>query len=231
MKLKIREYLFVILMLLSTIAYLCLCTNIEAQRKFDSKIIMTIERHGCFGACPIYSAQIYADGTVIYRGKEFVEVKGTKQYKISEDKIKELVNEFQRINYFSLKDHYETNIEDGASTTSSILLEGRLKKIVNEAGPKELYELENKIEEIAGLKKFIETLKARIETFGSALLNDPTAKGIIINYGTAKKIAERESDIRLAFKFLHYDINRVKFVRRNRNKGIKTEFQIVKIEP
>jgi hypothetical protein len=55
-------------------------------------------------------------------------------------------------------------------------------------------------------------------------------KGIITNYGTAKRIAKREELLRKGIKFRGYDINRIKFVRRIGNKGIKTKFQIIETE-
>ena len=61
-----------------------------------------------------------------------------------------------------MKNKYEFD-ENGMSftdlptTTTSISLNGKYKKVVNYYGtPKELNELENKIDEVAGLKKFID---------------------------------------------------------------------------
>lgn len=137
------------------------CPSVLAQKKSDSEILFTIERKACFGTCSVYSAQIYADGTVVYEGEEFVKVKGKKQHKISEDKVKELIKAFEKIKYFLLKDKYEAN-ENGISMTdlpttiTSISLKGKQKKVVNYyCAPKELDELENLIDKIAGLYEYI----------------------------------------------------------------------------
>ena len=147
--------------LLSTLFVIVLNLSAVAQQKSDSKIIITIEKEACFGSCPVYSAQIYTDGTVLYEGKDFVKVTGKKQHKISEEKVKELVKAFEQIKYFSLKDKYESDengmsVTDQPTTTTTISLNGKQKKVVNYyCAPKELEELENTIDRIAGLYEYI----------------------------------------------------------------------------
>lgn len=134
---------------------------VQAQKRCDSGVLITIERQACFGSCPIYSAQIYSDGNVVYVGKRNVKVIGERRYKISPDRIQGLIEGFQRIKYLSLKDRYDTD-ENGRSMTdlpttiTSICLSGKKKKIIDYyCAPKELLELENKIESVAGLYEFI----------------------------------------------------------------------------
>lgn len=227
MKLKIKKYLSVNLFLLLVVLSFGLSYNVEAQQKPKPEILITFEKDEELGLA--YSAQIYTDGTVIYEGKSYEVAKGKRKYKISQGKINELINEFKRINYFLLKDEYGESLEGGITTTS-ISLDGKQKKVINAGGPKELYELEDKIVEIAGFEDFIVNLKRQIDVFFIKLDRDLPSKGIIINYGTAESVARREWEINQAIKFRGYDVNRVKFVRRIRNKGIKTEFQIIKSE-
>jgi len=135
--------------------------KLDAYPKCDGKTVITIERSSCFGGCPVYSAEIHSDGTVVYVGKSYVLQKGEKYGEISPEKLQELIKEFRRINYFSLKDRYETDesgntVSDLPTTTTSICLDGRKKTVVNYAyAPRELHDLEHKIEELAGLNKFI----------------------------------------------------------------------------
>ena len=149
------------LLSLSTLTVFGSSSSAQAQNKCKSEILVTIERGACFGACPIYSAQIYADGRVVYKGMANVKVKGEKRHKISKNKIKQLVKAFEQAGYFSLKDKYETD-ENGniptdlPSTTTSICLHGKQKRVVNYyRAPKKLSELEGKIERIAGLHELI----------------------------------------------------------------------------
>lgn len=132
-----------------------------AQSKPDSEIFITIERKACFGSCPVYSAVIYTDGTVDYKGEHFVKVEGEKRYEIPQVRIEMLIEEFQKIDYFSLKEKYETD-ENGISITclpttiTSIALDGKQKKVVNYyCAPEALEKLENKIEYLADLLEYI----------------------------------------------------------------------------
>jgi Domain of unknown function (DUF6438) len=157
-KLKIEKCVSAFLFF-STLFFTGLCKNVKAQSK--SEIIITIERTACLGSCPIYYAEIYLDGTVVYKGEKFVKVEGEKQYKIPQVRIKMLIEEFQKINYFSLNDKYETDkngmsITDQPTTITSIKLNGKQKKVVNYYGaPKELEKLENKIDDFADLLDYV----------------------------------------------------------------------------
>jgi hypothetical protein len=160
-KLKIGDCVAAFLFV-STLFIFGLCENVKAQSK--SETLITIERTACFGSCPIYSAEIYSDGTVIYKGKDFVKIEGEKRYKIPQVRIKMLIEEFQKANYFSLKDKYETDengmiITDQPTTITSIVLNGKQKKVVNYYGaPKELEKLENKIDDLADLLDYVDPL-------------------------------------------------------------------------
>jgi hypothetical protein len=134
---------------------------IAAPQKCENDIVITIERTSCFGDCPVYSAQIYADGSVVYEGKSNVKETGERRFKISQDRIQQLFKEFEQVDYFSLKDKYDAD-ENGMSwtdlptTTTSVCLDGRKKRVVNYYGaPKKLLALEDKIDSLAGLYKYL----------------------------------------------------------------------------
>jgi hypothetical protein len=135
--------------------------NIQAQETSDSEIVITIERTACFGSCPVYSAQIYADGTIVYYGKDFVKITGRKQHKISEEKVEELIKAFEQVEYFSFKARYDSDgngmsVTDQPTTTTSFSLNGEQKKVVNYySAQKGLKTLEDKIDEIARLYEYI----------------------------------------------------------------------------
>ena len=120
------------------------------------KIVITMKRGPCFGTCPVYSLTLYGNGTVIYEGEKFVKVTGVHIYQISQEEIKNLVNEFVRIDYFSLKDRYEASITDLPSTTTSIMIDGKTKSVYNYYGaPNELYQIEKTIDETANLTSLV----------------------------------------------------------------------------
>ena len=158
---KTKKHFSSLLPLFSMLALMLLSMNVLAQQKPTSEIIITIEREACFGSCPVYSAQIYADGTVIYDGKDFVKITGKKQHKISEENLKKLIEAFEQVKYFSLKDRYDSDengmsVTDQPTTTTTISLNGKKKKVVNYyCAPKELEKLEDNIDRIAGLYEYI----------------------------------------------------------------------------
>ncbi|MDQ4123003.1 MAG: DUF6438 domain-containing protein [Acidobacteriota bacterium] len=162
-KLNLKNFSFVVLFLFTTLIFSGFSSL--AQKKAAPEILITIERGACYGICPIYSAQISGDGTVVYNGIENVKVKGKRQFKIPKTKVQELVKAFESINYFSLKDQYDTDergmrVADLPPVTTSISLKGKTKKVVHNYGaPKALRELEDKIDQAAGLKSLVSDSK------------------------------------------------------------------------
>ena len=73
----------------------------------------------------------------------------------------------------------------------------------------------------------VDQIRQRVDNFYLALNNDPTSRGVIINYGTDKEVAKRESDIRKQITFRQLDSSRVTFVRGGSEPGIRTQFFLV----
>lgn len=150
---------------LITAFFFVLLVNPCLAQKSDPEILITIERQPCLGSCPVYSARIYTDGTVIYNGVDSVKVIGEKRYKIAEEWVKRLLEAFEKADYFSFKDEYISD-ENGKTLTclpttiTSILLNGKKKQVINYyKAPKELERLETAIEFLADLDKNIRRLK------------------------------------------------------------------------
>ena len=103
---------------------------------YDLKsVVIKLERGPCYGPCPIYKLTIYGNGKVVYVGERFVQVEGAKTATISEKKIRELVSEFEKTDYFALKSKYDS--EDwtcNPSTITSIEIQGRSKIIYHYHG-------------------------------------------------------------------------------------------------
>jgi hypothetical protein len=142
------------LSLLLSFSFVLLITGYPCAHDL-SGVIITLERTMCFGKCPVYTLTIYGDGTVNYEGKKHVAVMGSQMARISENKVSQLIDEFMRINYFSLKDSYtRRGMTDMPSAITSIRIGGREKTVHHYYGdrtaPPELKELEKKIDQIAG---------------------------------------------------------------------------------
>ncbi len=160
-----------IALLLSIILCVTCGAAIKAQEIQDGDlkglvITMKQENHcGCIDCCPVYSIKITGDGTVEYEGTSAVPVKGKQVYSIQIDQVKELVAEFYKADFFSLKDKYTTKdngdgtvsmIDHTAPVTTSITIKGRTKSVYDFYGaPEKLEELEKKIYEISGVGLYV----------------------------------------------------------------------------
>jgi hypothetical protein len=104
------------------------------------------------------------------KAKGFVKVVGKKRYSISQSEIGELVKAFEQAGYSSLNFLYRFNeqgmtVSDLPTTTTSIVLNGKEKRVVNYFGaPKKLFELEKTIERLAGLNALIGSPREARET-------------------------------------------------------------------
>ena len=136
------------------------------QKGADDSI--TLERTACFGTCPMYKVTITSDGTVSFDGKRFTKTTGIAKGKISAHDFRQLVSEFEKINYFSLPDSYAPGtpvcperITDMPSAYTSIRLNGKTKSVSHYYGCgtsgalEKLTALEKKIDEVAGTQKWI----------------------------------------------------------------------------
>lgn len=145
-------------------------THLLPQQPIPSDTLITLERSVCYGTCPDYKVTISADGKVTFQGRQFVKTKGTVQGSITLDGLRQLLAEFDKARYFSLRDKYETEKDgcpedwtDHPSAVTSIRLNGKSKSISHYHGcrdgqvayPKALTELEDRIDEIVGTKQWI----------------------------------------------------------------------------
>lgn len=129
---------------------------------------ITLERTACFGTCPMYKVTITSDGTVTFNGERFTKTAGVAKGKISPNDFRQLVAEFEKINYFSLPDAYAPGtpvcpqrITDMPSANTSIKLNGKMKSVAHyhgcgDAGAlAKLTALEKRIDEVASTQKWI----------------------------------------------------------------------------
>lgn len=149
--------------------------QISPAGSIPSDMLITLERTGCEGPCPIYTLKVSADGVVVYRGKQFVRTRRRVKSRLTLEQLRLLLSEFDKANYVSLRDRYQSR-EDGCSGSgidyagaiTSIRVNGRSKTITHDYGcrerlpdgtagpvyPKALFELEQRIDEIVGTKQW-----------------------------------------------------------------------------
>ncbi len=122
------------------------------------KVLITIERTPCYGSCPAYTARIFADGIVVYWGEHFVKVTGESRFQISEKRVSDLIEAFEKIDFFSLNNLYPTDVTCGPSTILTFVYGGRRKRVVNEHGydvPPSLGTLADRVDTLARLNRLI----------------------------------------------------------------------------
>lgn len=118
----------------------------------DNNAVITLTRGGQ-DCPPAYELAIYEDGTVIYRGIKFVKTEGIVTTIIGKEKVKQIIDEFEKIDFFSIDRNY-IGI-DTPLATISLSLHGNKKSVINSyltytdiKKVQELIALEDKIDEI-----------------------------------------------------------------------------------
>jgi hypothetical protein len=118
---------------------------------------ITFARTSCFGRCPAYQTQVFADGRVAYTGIKDVPVMGEKELRLPVAVVAEMQRLAKEIRFEKLQDKYSQNTTDIPSTIVGVQQpNGQLKTVVVEEGaPDELLGfinyLRGQIDPLAGL--------------------------------------------------------------------------------
>jgi hypothetical protein len=124
-------------------------------------VTITLERTACYGTCPVYKLTITGNGTVVYEGRDFVEVKGEQTSSISPAQVQDLVAAFEQADFLTLTDYMEQKVTDLPYAITSITIGGQTKTVNHyygdDSAPQELIDLESKIDEIVNSKQWTGT--------------------------------------------------------------------------
>ncbi len=142
----------------------------------DSQPVITLERTACFGACPVYTVSIYADGSVEYNGERFVVVEGAQTGTIDPAAVDQLVAGFVAAGYFDWNDAYtDMHVSDLPTITTSVTRDGETKQITRYAGdnsaPVALAYLENWIDAVAKTQQWTGKEIALTNASGNAVIS------------------------------------------------------------
>jgi len=109
---------------------------------------LTLSRTACYGACPVYTVKIAADGTVTYDGVENVAIKGPATGRISVAAVRELTSHLIHAGFMSLCGKYSTGVTDQSTTITSLRINGVSKVVSNygASGPEALNDLEKEVD-------------------------------------------------------------------------------------
>jgi hypothetical protein len=107
-----------------------------AVQQIPQDTLITLERTVCYGMCPSYKVTISADGAVVFEGRRFVKNVGTAESTISQEKLLELIDRFDKMNYFALRNRYqdpedgcEGFVTDHPTANTSIRINGKAKSV------------------------------------------------------------------------------------------------------
>ncbi|HEX3092688.1 MAG TPA: ankyrin repeat domain-containing protein [Candidatus Angelobacter sp.] len=120
---------------------------------------ITLARTGCFGSCPSYKVEVRGDGSVLYQGQGYVAFTGVHRGLVPQSNVIELVKMFEKADYYSLRDEYQTNMTDNPTQTTSISIDGRQKQVVDYIGlsagmPLAVAQLELAIDRLSGSERW-----------------------------------------------------------------------------
>lgn len=121
---------------------------------------ITLSRSLCYGTCPSYSVQISGDGKVVYHGQDCVAETGERTRQIARADVGRLVQRFRDAGYFTLRDHYASDITDHPTYATSIGFDGKSKSVGDYAGgaagmPQAVSDLEDAIDKTAGTEPWV----------------------------------------------------------------------------
>jgi len=127
----------------------------------------TLERpEGNCLSCPAYRLEVRGDGSVTFEGLNFVPsvkyhdellktvIVGKYHGKISRQQIEDLLEKFRQADYFSLLDKYAQPAFDLETVKTSLIVDGKIKKVTDYGGlelgiPEAVIDLETALDEAA----------------------------------------------------------------------------------
>ncbi len=131
-------------------------TTTSASAPVQGPVTITLERTPCFGFCPSYLVTLREDGTVTYEGRDHVKVTGRQTWKVDPAAVRALAQQMQDAGFFELQDEYRAMMTDNPTVYTSLTAGGRTKKVMDYvAGPQKLKDIEARIDEVAGTRKYV----------------------------------------------------------------------------
>jgi hypothetical protein len=136
---------------------------------------LRLRRSGCLGSCPVYSIEVYTDGTVRYEGDAYVLMGGTASKRLTPEGMAELRRAVARAGFLALqRDCCNCFDSTDAPTVSLMLIDGAQAKKIDDyhgcdATPKTVRDLEDEIDRIANVERWIGTAEQRQTCFAEKL--------------------------------------------------------------
>jgi uncharacterized protein DUF6438 len=127
--------------------------------------VITLRRTSCYGTCPVYSLEVFADGFIRFVGTDFVQYIGEQRAVVPPEAVENLVAYLLKTDYFALQEKYETCkdskgrtffITDLPTVITSLRVGTAKKTVLHYAcAPRRLEQLEDEIDRVANTKRWI----------------------------------------------------------------------------
>lgn len=118
-------------------------------------------RGACYGTCPVYTIEVFENGTLVYNGKNFVDKLGFYEKKISPTEAVNFIKKFNTLRPDTLPQAFEMRIPDLPTVYYFVSYPDSVKRIFNaDGGPIELKNFAKTFEDFV---KFDDTWKKQIE--------------------------------------------------------------------
>ena len=100
--------------------------------------MLTFERTPCFGTCPAYSMQVFANGRVAYEGRHAVPLMGKHELQLPATTVTEMLRRAKAAYFETFAKEYKTGATDLPSTVVAIRQpDGSFKKVTAESNAPE----------------------------------------------------------------------------------------------
>ena len=132
----------------------------EGKTSERKSLLITLERTGCYGACPSYVLRIHGDGRVEFDGRMFVAARGRQTTTISLATVDALIDDFRKADFFSLSGEYRYSVTDNPTYIVCISIGGQKKQVIDYVGeqigmPAVVTRLEETIDKAADSERWI----------------------------------------------------------------------------
>jgi ankyrin repeat protein len=165
----------------------------------NSKVTITLERSGCFGACPAYSVTVSTDG-IVFDGSGFVAAQGKHTDRVDADDVRRLARKFVAANFYSMDASYRAAVTDMPGYQLSLTIDGHAKDVTDYVGawvgmPAAISELENDVDSLARTQRWIQGEDGLVQALQAEKFNFRTFQAQVMlkeaaSRGTAATVRE-----------------------------------------
>lgn len=133
-------------------------TSAKKPAPTEAGPVITFERTPCFGTCPSFKMQVYADGRVEYEGRRFVPTEGKQELKLPAATVADLLRQAKESNFDSFEGRYSRGTTDLPSVIIGVKQpDGKVKTVsLEEGAPENVRDLftyfSNQLDALAQLK-------------------------------------------------------------------------------